>query len=105
METWSSLDQLSYQVSNLDDRVRGGDGLGIYAWMFRERSYVAGMTTIIKADALLIWQPGQTDDEESREVLHGSMQNGLLAERFLYPKLTNDGDLTKHSRCRYVGAL
>ena len=27
METWSSLGQLSYQVSNLDDRVRRG-GVG-----------------------------------------------------------------------------
>ena len=94
METWSSLGQLSYQVSNLDDRVgwgRGGGGsLGIYAWMFRKRSYVAGITTIIKADAQLIWQPGQTDDGETTEVLRGSMENGLPAERFLYPKLTND---------------
>lgn len=104
METWSSLGQLSYQVSNLDDRVgKGGEGgLGIYAWMFRKRSYVVGMTTIIKADARLIWQPGQIDDEETREVLRGSMENGLPAERFLYPKLTNDGDLTKHSHCRYA---
>jgi len=30
------------------------------------------------------------------------MENGLPAERFLYPKLTNDGDLTKHSRRRYA---
>lgn len=35
METWSSLGQLSYQVSNLDDRV--GGGLGIYAWMFKKK--------------------------------------------------------------------
>jgi hypothetical protein len=54
METWSSLGQLSYRASNLDDRV--GVVLGIYALMFRKRSYVAGMTTITKADARLFWQ-------------------------------------------------
>lgn len=51
----------------------------------RKRSYVAGMTIITKADARLIWQPGQTDDEETREVVRGSMENGLPAERFLLP--------------------
>jgi hypothetical protein len=60
-------------------------------WMFRKRSYVAGMTIVTKADARLIWQPGQTDGEETSEVVCGSMENGLPAEWFLYPKLTNDG--------------
>jgi hypothetical protein len=66
METWSSLGQLSYQVSNLDDKV--GGRLGIYAWVFRTRSYVAGMTAIAKRG-----RPIHMDDEETREVVRGSM--------------------------------
>jgi hypothetical protein len=96
MEPWSSLGQLSYQVSNLDDRVGGGFGnlcLDVQKMIVRSRHDRHHQ----KGDARFMWmmkKQGRLCVEACRTV---SQQSG-----FCCPKLTNDGDLTKHSRCRYA---